>query len=577
MDKKKTIINWIKDNKESVLAVTFFVVLLGIFGPIELYFGNRKDFEFKWGDFFWALLVASVIIEIIMILMLYIIPQKISELLSSVITCLALGMYLQNMFLNVKLSETNGSEMDWKAMSSVIVINTVIWLVYIIIFFILRWKLKKYWKKIILCTSSFITALLVVSVIGLITTDISGAGFTKEAVILDGEGQYQIADNKNVILFIIDSLDNENFELAMAEEDFPKAFSDFTYFDNADCHYYYTYPSVTHMLTTYDFNFEQSSREWTSEAWNCENANYFYDSLHNAGYNNYLYSGDGYKYEFGTAANLAGKYDNALYTEAQISNKSLLKRMIKFDIYKFSPYILKPFFELDMYAFKDVIVYGQGGISCTANAEYYSGLKETGLTTGKCANAFIIQYLIGTHMPYVSDRECNYIDNNADCTAVDCTIGICKELEEYINQLKELGVYDDSVIIITADHGSWAKDGSYGQPFLLIKSAGATSDTMKVNSSPVSHDDLLATILDELEIDYSNLGKSMNDWKEDDSRARTVYVGIFDDNYPSDNPNCWNVYYGYKYDGDRNTLKESVTKGPADIQSAMSYLSAWRN
>ena len=48
-------------------------------------------------------------------------------------------------------------------------------------------------------------------------------------------------------------------------------------------------------------------------------------------------------------------------------------------------------------------------------------------------------------------KICQFDDQNATCQST--VKGIFTMLEAYLNELKTLGVYDDSTIIITSDHG----------------------------------------------------------------------------------------------------------------------------
>lgn len=98
---------------------------------------------------------------------------------------------------------------------------------------------------------------------------------------------------------------------------------------------------------------------------------------------------------------------------------------------------------------------------------------------------------------------------------------------------------------------------------------------MQINSAPITHDDLLATILDELNLSYDEVGTSIRDWSEEDERLRRVYIGGQNSDYELYNPQTWNVFYGYDYIGDRLDLMNGIVAGEDDIQSASSWLGAW--
>ena len=98
------------------------------------------------------------------------------------------------------------------------------------------------------------------------------------------------------------------------------------------------------------------------------------------------------------------------------------------------------------------------------NFDFDLGLRQKGLSLDKNSNYFIVQHLQGTHL-FTTD-EFGY--NKEDATLEETAKGCMVVMEEYINQLKQLGVYDDATIIITADHGR----ASDSQVIFYIKEAG---------------------------------------------------------------------------------------------------------
>ena len=117
--------------------------------------------------------------------------------------------------------------------------------------------------------------------------------------------------------------------------------------------------------------------------------------------------------------------------------------------------------------------------------------------------------MLGSHYPFNYDEEVNDLgQDNSD--VFKQSQGAIHIVSEYVRQLKELGVYDDTTIIITADHGYWTiteepiKETS--TPIMFIKpaqSAELDAQPIRVDEKPVSHLDLQATVLDAMGLDYS--------------------------------------------------------------------------
>ena len=73
-----------------------------------------------------------------------------------------------------------------------------------------------------------------------------------------------------------------------------------------------------------------------------------------------------------------------------------------------------------------------------------------------------------------------------------------KLVDSYINMLKENGVYDNSVIVVMADHGYWTETNARQNPFLYIKGFDEHHD-YQVSDKKVSYvnlQDAFANLLD---------------------------------------------------------------------------------
>ena len=98
-------------------------------------------------------------------------------------------------------------------------------------------------------------------------------------------------------------------------------------------------------------------------------------------------------------------------------------------------------------------------------------------------------------------------------------------VNRYLEKLREAGVYDNSVIIVMADHG-YGYDRvdstlSRGCPLLAVKGIGETHDTMQFDDAPLSYVDLQEA--------YRRLldGKPSGDcfdWKTGDERTRRILI-----------------------------------------------------
>ena len=153
------------------------------------------------------------------------------------------------------------------------------------------------------------------------------------------------------------------------------------------------------------------------------------------------------------------------------------------------------------------------------DVRYYNRLCEFGLTLedGDYDGAFRFIHLLGSHYPFSYDEEANFIGDDQS-NVFRQSQGALHIVYEYIDQLKELGVYENTTIIVTADHGYWTITldpiEETSTPIMFVKpeqSAEADAKPMVTDEKPVSHLDLQATVLDAMGLDYSKYA-SRGEW-----------------------------------------------------------------
>ena len=125
---------------------------------------------------------------------------------------------------------------------------------------------------------------------------------------------------------------------------------------------------------------------------------------------------------------------------------------------------------------------------------YYEKLVSTGLhidDSGK-AGSYRFIHLNGSRSPFLMNENAQAVPEGESSLAQQNAGSI------NLSQLKELGVYDQSTIVVTADHGNWwsaenAPDET--SPILLVKPASADSGKeVQTSTVPTGHLDLAATL-----------------------------------------------------------------------------------
>lgn len=548
--------------------ITFFLPLfmLFLFGPAEIFFANVGDFDFVYGEFVWLMgliafggaLVAGIIVALV--------PKAIRKILMSLAFGISIAGYIQVMFINEGLDLLGMNPEGYTPDQATAGINMVIWIVIIVAVLGLSFWKEKAWHGIVVYVSVFLILIQGVALVSL------AAQAGEEAYrhpggdqwFLSSENQAVVSSNDNILVIILDYFSNQY--VASALEQYPDlldGLNDFTYYDNADCTYFGTYPSLAHMTSGNMVDTNMLINDWTASIWQAPLTKQFYNELHKKNYVVNIYTPDkDMLCGMNSVEILEDTFDNVTNSAADliIDYSLLVKTMTKMSCYRFAPYALKPSFYVNVNAYTDIVQI-RGNCIYHNNSSFNKILtEEGGLKTDDKHNYYVIQHLMGPHS-YETKADGTYTEESSrEETIKGCMV----IMEEYIRQLKELGVYDDATIIITSDHG--APDES--QVIFFIKEPGEHHDVMQETSAPIAHTEYMATIARAAGLDYTKYGQSVQDIPVDIPRERTVWVRLYRDEFPSvlkysgEETGVSNAYCGFKYIGGIEELLESYEKGP---------------
>ncbi len=542
----------------SFIVSFLFGFMLLLFGPAEIFFANVTEFDFLYGEFAGYMAAIFIVVLLLLTILLALLPKKVYNIILSVLLTISVAGYLQVMFLNKNLDLLGVNPDGYHVAPAQWIVNLVIWMAVLAGIIVLAvWK-NEIWKKLTMYLAILLIGMQAVAMVSLLATAPKEAyERAKGDDRLWGKDQYTVSANENIIVFVLDYF--SSLYLQQMLEVYPDGadcLHDFTYYSNADCTYYGTFPSLAHMLTGCEVDTTVPIAEWCQNIWNNESTVEFYQELQASNYKVNVYTTDS---NVLTSSNGCGILRDKISNitdeprEVQVDTGLLLKTMIKMSCYRMAPDVLKPQFYTNVSEYS-LIVKDMGQGILQTNSDFYAKLQEEGLKADDSSNYFIFQHLIGTH-EFNTDEFGNYQEK----TSVEETARGCMTIMEgYLNELKRLGVYDDATIIITADHGGdWKEDL---QVIYFVKQPGETHETSPVTNAPISHCDLLPTIAQMAGLDYTKYGNSINDFGQDEQRERTMWVRTDDPNYPEQ------VYYCYTYTGDILALITQIDAGPTEIK-----------
>ena len=165
-----------------------------------------------------------------------------------------------------------------------------------------------------------------------------------------------------------------------------------------------------------------------------------------------------------------------------------------------------------LYEINDPIVCGQ--------------ILKNGLAFDGDENSYIFLHFNGCHTPSNMDADAKPLDIERKDMAgsVEQLRGCMKTIFFYLDEMKRLGVYDDSTIIITGDHPRARNDTlEPSQPrltALFVKPAGSTGK-LAYSKAQVSEENLIPTIVKSAGISTEHdYGLSYFDVPENENRVR---------------------------------------------------------
>lgn len=518
---------WYKRLITAVVVSLAFAYTLIVFGPLEMFIPNMGFYPFALGDLLKPLILLGVGVFAALTVFLFIFRGRLFNYLTTVVFSTTVCAYIQCNMMN-DLSALDGTAIKWDTMAISMLANVAVWAVIFIIPFIVHYFNRKFWRKAVTFLAAALIAIQSVGLVQIIVmTDFvyaDGTGYLSNKEI------YKVSDKKNVVMFLLDRCDYATLQKTFAKyPDLEGNLKDFICYDNASGSYSRTFPSVAYLLTGVKQNYDSPVDTYFGKAWT---EGQFLKDVKNAGYNTRLYTEVNYVIK--NTAYIEDIVDNIGEERIVPDTKEMLSIMMNLSMYRYSPLSMKPFFWAYTGDFEAVNNSSEDHFSdvhTTNDAMFYGNLVEQGLSVDSESNGeFVFYHMRGAHEPFQMDENGNftYVSSSEQQLA-----GNLRMIFNYVSQLKEKGLYDDTTIIVTADHGLTGTVQKLEYPrtiSLLVKPAGEASGLpMQYNSAPVCHDNIRSYVLKCLGIDYSSYEPAIDDIAEDAQVTRYFYMSAADE------------------------------------------------
>lgn len=450
----------------------FFALTLTLFAATQMVCDNQEEFWFTWAQMAPGVVRVGLWVWGALTLLLAVLPRRAFPWGQGVLLGLGMAALLQGNGLNADYGALNGQAIAWGEYTVYGLINTALWAGILFICLSLRqWKRFGALCVVLLC-------LLAVGEGGWIAYRAAQAPTPQTETYLSQAGLYTVGTEENLLVLVLDSVDADQFAQALAEDpDLSRRLEGFTWYRNA---------MGLSDPTKYGLPALLIGQAYTQPV---DYAGFIAAAYADAPLYTML-AGDVWDARFFTDSRYvsldAGVVDNLAREELAVNDPAGLTRdLLRLCAFRYAPHFLKP--QLWMYS-NVFLPYAQAQgepVYEVTDPAFDARLREAGLEA-TVERAFRLIHLTGMHPPYTMDADCQYQAQGV--TAQEQMRGCLRLAEDYLEQLRALGVYDRSAVLILADHGT----ETVHRPLLLLKRPGDTGE-MAVNDAPVSYADLPAT------------------------------------------------------------------------------------
>ena len=496
------------------LASAFLCLTLFVVAPVEIVASSASSLTFGLADVLPIILCAALAATLLIALVASLVRGRAFRVVIAVICAVGVCAWLQAFAFNKGLPIADGKAVPWEDYTKITLVTGLVWVLIIAGFVTLAVRFSRVFRVVAMALCA---ALAIVQIVGAASLIVDPKGESildnPETILVTNEGLYTVSSKDNVIVFILDTMEVKVIQ-AMLEK-YPDLFSDFTgftFYSDSSGRMIPTHNAIPALLSGSDLSDYGEYFTWFG---NMYQDSTFMDDMLAAGYDLGIYSNES------IWSNKSGRYmaDRTINIRPAGEGEELkpdvvgtIRILWRCALYRDITWLLKPYFWFytdqinnSMIA-DDAASFNEHTPYSYDDARWYRNLQNVGLSTveGGENGSFRFIHLLGSHYPYLIEPD-GTESTSGNTNEWQQNFGVIRMVGEYLNQLKELGLYDGATIIVTADHGEWHYTAEHltitSCPIMIVKPGHQTAEEASAplvicDDVPVSHDDFPATVLD---------------------------------------------------------------------------------
>ena len=502
-----------------VIAAVFFTFTIFFVAPLEIVAGSSTSLIYSMGDVWWVLLAPGLGMIAFITAVLALLRGRAFNFALVAVVAVGLCAYVQALALNVGLPAADGATIIWADYMVMQIVSASVWIAIILGFVVYAFLNARRAQGIAAIVSVFLVLVQAVGLASLVIAPGSGDETPKGGKVVMTEDQmFTVNPNHNVVVFVLDTYDTAYLTSVLkTNPNLLDGLTGFTNYENATSAMIPTRFAIPEMMTGQMPGFDEDFSTYKAERYARSD---FLQKIYDADYSIGLYTDSltigrlSPEEQYGITSKTVNMHDlpgsmmdvrGTLYSLYQMGLYRDMMWPFKWAFWYYTDQINQTMTLYEDNALPEETIYVMDDI------RYYNRLCDFGLSLeeGEHAGAYRFIHLLGSHYPFSYDEDVNDLGED-NSNVFKQSQGAIKIVTTYIDELKRLGVYENTTVIITADHGYWTITldpiEETSTPIMFVKpeqSAAADELPIKVDEKPVSHLDLQATILDAMGLDYS--------------------------------------------------------------------------
>ena len=468
------------------VVILFICFMLFVFAPFEIYLSSKDSFFFEGYEligifslaFGCSFLCASVLNVLIALL-----GEKFHNLFFSLVFSLGIALYIQGNFILADYGQLDGNPINWAEFKTEGFISNGVFIIAVVLGIVLLKKVNMVQYMKVGCGISI--CVIFVQLVTLATLLLQSGDLSKDPVYVSTtKGQYDYSSKENMFILLMDTFDSRVMQELLDSEDADecnRVLENFTYYPDTSTVYSNTRFSVPNILSGVQAQEGMTFDEFVAEAFE---KNDFFSELDSRGWKSRVYTDIQLP-----KASEEMPFDNIEpYILTVSSHRRLGEYMLKLVGFRYLPQCLKEycwFYSDDMNSLKRIQSEEGYRIFSWTNQEFYEGIDS--ITVGDEEGVYCFYHLEGTHVPFRTNRDLTYSDS--EVTISEEGMAMMALLDDFFVKLKELDIYDNSVIIVLADHGYY----DYRQNGIFLVKGKNETHPFAVSDKKVSFESLQET------------------------------------------------------------------------------------